>query len=226
MNTSNTKTSYHLKNNRTMKLMPIAILFASIILLAGCEKKHNPAIIEGYILEAGTNTPIQGASIPIHIRRVIDRKSISYPIDTVYTDSSGKFYWESTENHEPLGNGTHEIGRIKKDKYFSLNWFFSLYQEVINKNSHFKQTIHLDPYAYLHLHVEDVPEVEGSFCRVWTTDNYSIEDLHGETFDDILLIKGNKMQHIYSKFNLIPNDFKKDSLYFNSLDTLYYHLKY
>lgn len=208
------------------KIHVVLILIIGMLSISSCDDEYRPTIIEGHILEYGTNKPIEWATIPINQGFTANGSVGSMPIDTVYTDDNGHFYWESKEEETSFGSGWFELGWITKEQYFGLKWTYSPYQTGIDKEEHYNETMYLDPYAYLHLHVEDVEEVDGSYCRVWTDDFRQIDDLYGEIFDEILIIKGNKMQHIYYKYNQIPNTAKVDSLYFSAHDTILHNLEY
>lgn len=224
MNTSNTKTSNHAKKIRTMKRLPIFLLL-SILCLSSCGK-FRCTVIEGHILEYGSDKPIANARIPI-LKAYISGpiQGGTYPIDTVYTDASGYFKWESDEDP---GKDWYVIGKITADQYFRLDWKANGdYHQSIYYKDHYKENIYLDPHAYLHLHVEDVPEVEGSFCRFGGSMISTAFELKGGEFIDTFLIRGNRDDYNYISY-LFSNagPFYKDTIFTEAHDTLHYHLKY
>jgi len=210
------------------KIHSILFLIVGILTISSCGK-NKYTIIEGHILEYGTDRPIDGATLTIN--KWVSTgflEGYSFVLDSFHTDETGYFYWETDEDPASNDNGGwYELGVIQKDQYFTLN--------VANSGLYYQSTrhlehddfgdIYLDPYAWLHLVVEDVPEVEGNFCRFWGNGFNNLDDLNGDAFEDIFLIKGNRELEVKYIF-----DFEEgkmiDTLNIVKLDTIFHSIKY
>lgn len=158
MNQSATKSFHQSKNRFIMKTLPITILLV-LLCTSACTKNKN-TVIEGTVLEYGSNNPIEGAKVEIYRWYSTDILSGgSFFKDVVFTDSRGRFKWESDED---IGREWYEIRYIVKEAYFPLRWENNyLYYEQIRFGDHYNKTMHLDPNT--HLYVEDVSGAKENF---------------------------------------------------------------
>lgn len=204
------------------KIQTALILVLGIVLISSCAK-NDLTIIEGHVLEYGTDKPIEGATVEIVLKTVFDWQVYYSVIDEVKANENGYFYWETSDD---MG-GDFLIGFVNEDSYFrKLCYGDPKCIEVINHLEHYNGNIYLDPYAYLQLHVEDVPEVESDFCRIFGSYLETVNLGLGENkFLPMQITKGN-MQVYINRIHDFTGFVFVDSVYIEAHDNLKYFIKY
>ena len=208
------------------KIQTALILVLGIVLISSCAK-NDLTIIEGHILEYGTDKPIEGATVEIMREIIIDWQVSQHVIDEVLTDEDGYFYWETDEN--PMED-SYGIKRITSPQHFFYRCSNDINcGDIVEYLDKYEVVVHLDPIAYLQLHVEDVEELEGNYIRFGGTmfDNYSVE-LFGDSYEESFIVRGNRKEltRLNYTFEEGPNITKTDSLLVPAHDTLNYKLEY
>ena len=201
----------------------IFLLTTVVFILSSCN--NNKTVIEGYVLQAGSDSPIENAEVEIEYGFSTDIISGVISVeDRVYTDATGYFYWETDEDF----TGFYKIGDIGAENYFGLDWDLSGQYTTLRPGDKYSGTLHLDPFAYLRLHVEEVEEVEGSFIRFSGNMIPEILELYGETFENTFIAKGDNFEfnQIYYILDENGNTPFRDTLFISAFDTLDYTIKY
>ncbi len=207
-------------------LLTTLVLFSSL----SCENDPTTTIIEGHVLQKESLAPIANAKLLIYqdYSKGVFQGIVEWPIDTVLTNNDGYFKWETDidpYNDTYSTNGAFFIKRVDASHHFGIVNNGEVSKSVYHLDHH-KTEIIMTPHAYLRLHVEDVEEIEGSYCRVWGDRFNDIDDLYGESLNDVFIVGGNTTTVINYKFNSIPGSAIQDSFYIPALDTLDYFLKY
>ena len=140
-----------------MKKTPIFILTIVVILsVSSCDNGSDLlpyTIIEGKVLEYGTEEPIENAQVVLYEQTSSGTFSTSdLPIDTILTDATGSYSFQY--------NGRGQTGvKAFHDTYFPIS-------RVPYENIYYKQrnveNIILDPYALLELHIKNVNPFDGN----------------------------------------------------------------
>ena len=176
-----------------MKRIPIIIISIAIILIvSSCDNGSALlpyTIIEGKVLEYGTEEPIENAEVVLYEETSSGTFSTSdVPIDTILTDATGSYSFQY--------NGRGQTGvKAFHDTYFPIS-------RVPYENIYYKQrnveNIILDPYALLELHIKNVNPFDGN-------DYVNVDDLiyegpwYGMNVDTLVVkeVKGNHVNDVY-----------------------------
>lgn len=203
---------------KIIQLFTMSMLLLSFV---SCGK-NKTTIIEGTILETGSDRPVEDALVLIEQEYTTGSLSgVRYTIDTVYTDSEGYFKWETEE--EP--DRSYGIGTIGKQGYYGKDWKYTPYYQYITYLDHYNETMFIDAYAYLHLIVEDVPEIESEYCRIGGTIVLGAFDLFGENINEYYITHGNIEKTI--SYRLFYSDTMKIiPINVPARDTISYYIKY
>ncbi len=210
----------------------ILFLFTTLVLFSSlsCDNDPTTTIIEGHVLQKETLNPVANAKLLIYqeYSKGLFQGFVEWPIDTVVTDEQGHFRWET--DIDPYNKTYNSLGAFFIKRVDAPDHFKIVNNDLVSRQvrhlEHRKTAIIMTPHAYLRLHVEDVEEIEGSYCRVWGDRFNDIDDLYGESLNDVFIVGGNTTTVINYKFNSIPGSAIQDSFYIPALDTLDYFLKY
>ena len=180
-------------------------------------------IIEGRVLEYGTNEPVENATVTLYERVSTGTFSgTDLAVETIITDASGRYSFES----EGLGlvgvNATH-------DNYFEPNMI--TYDGIVYNDKN-NVDIVIDPHAWLKLHIKNVnPFDENDLLTSYSNPivGASPENSYGQNIDFYTTqkIRGNKNKHIiwWVTKNNIYQEFR-DTIYCEGHKTTEYELFY
>lgn len=211
----------------------ILFLFTTLVLFSSlsCDNDPTTTIIEGHVLQKESLAPIANAKLLIYqdYSKGVFQGIVEWPIDTVLTNNDGYFKWETDidpYNDTYSTNGAFFIKRVDASDHFGIVNNGEVSKSVYHLNHH-KTEIIMTPHAYLRLHVEDVEELEGSYCKIFGS-YFDTEEIFESYigFLPIQLVAGNQYNDIYIKYDNIPGSAIQDSFYIPALDTLDYFLKY
>ena len=210
-----------------MKKTPIFILTIVVILsVSSCDNGSDLlpyTIIEGKVLEYGTEEPIENAQVVLYEQTSSGTFSTSdLPIDTILTDATGSYSFQY--------NGRGQTGvKAFHDTYFPIS-------RVPYENIYYKQrnveNIILDPYALLELHVKNVNPFDGNdnvrYSAYWEW-GASIQDNFGTNVDlvEAHLARGNR--HIKIFWNVTKDGImtaNEDSIYCKGHENITYEIFY
>lgn len=134
-------------------LFLVFILFISI----SCQKKdefENKTIIEGYILEYGSEEPL--VNLPIYLLELesseIFGSQVWRTIDSVFTDENGYVYYEFNHNEMTIDLCSFS----QSDKHFEIE------EKVVNSRQINDISQLADPHAWIKIHVLNVNLVDGT----------------------------------------------------------------
>ena len=104
------------------KLLFFSLTLLLISFLWGCDKEQPilPTIVNGQVLEQGSNKPLEGVKVVLMEGTYGGLGSGTYsfyPVDTFFTDKDGKYSYEHTI---PFDKKVYELWYFK-DKYFDLS---------------------------------------------------------------------------------------------------------
>ena len=209
-----------------MKKTPIFILTIVVILsVSSCDNGSDLlpyTIIEGKVLEYGTEEPIENAQVVLYEQTSSGTFSTSdLPIDTILTDATGSYSFQY--------NGRGQTGvKAFHDTYFPIS-------RVPYENIYYKQrnveNIILDPYALLELHIKNVNPFDGNdnlrYDGAWS--GGAPQDNLGVNIDffDTKLVRGNRGVSLV--WRVIKNEnttTHRDTVYCKGHETTQYEIFY
>ena len=208
--------------------------FLAIILiisfLGGCKKDNPvlPTVVNGQVLERGTNKPLEGVKVVLMecTYQGLGSGNYSYsPVNTILTDKEGRYTFDNLVK----GDSKDYVIWFYKDKYDSITDSQNDVDVDWNKTS--SPITKMYPFAWLTIRViNDKPFDEGDKLEVggeWSTGDY--ERFIGKNTNTIFTKKirgGQKTQLVWwvVKNNIISS--YSDSLKIIPHDTTYYQIKY
>ena len=207
-------------------------LSTALILCCGmisCDKDRNYTIIEGTILEYGSLDPVENAAIEIFqaYSKGLFQGFVQWPIDTVYTNSDGSFKFKTDidpHNNEYDTPGSFGISQISRENYFSENSIYGEIVEIFHLDK-VKEEIQLDPYSWLLVTMEDVPEIESDYCKVFFEKDTDVHMIYSGIDTIIFSKRGNRNTYLHFKqFDEVLSTV--DSFFMPAFDTLDYHIQF
>jgi 5-hydroxyisourate hydrolase-like protein (transthyretin family) len=203
-------------------------LFFSLLVACNKEDPTPPTIVNGQVLEQGTNKPLEGVKV-ILMEGTFGGSSGTYsyyPIDTFLTDKDGKF---SYEHKIAASRKAYELW-YAKDNYFDISSIsFNDKTTRVSLNKTLNTTIKLVPFAWLTIRVVNEsssdkikiggPWEAGGLDDIYVGKNVNLEftkKTQGGLKAGILwwITKNNDLK------------FHSDSIYVKPHDTTYYQIKY
>ncbi len=212
------------------KLIFLSLSILIISFLGSCKKDPVtlPTVINGQVLEQGSNKPIEGVKVVLMEGTYGGLGSGTYnyyPVDTILTDKDGKYSYQNPT----VKSSKDYVLWFYKDQYFEIT---DTQDEVnVETNKTINPVTKMFPFAWLSIRViNDKPFDAGDKLEVggeWTTGQY--DRFQGANVNTIFIkkIKGGKKTDIV--WWIIKNNIIKslsDSIYVKPLDTTYYQIKY
>ncbi len=202
-----------------------------ISFLVSCDKEQPipPTIVNGQVLEQGTNKPLEGVKVVLMEGSYNGFGSGTYsfyPVDTFLTDKDGKY---SYEHKISFDKKAYELWYFK-DKYFDIsNVSENTRITHVEYNKTQSVTTKMFPFAWLTVRViNDQPFDAGDLLSIGATNKDWY--FHGKSVNNVFTenVLGNQKQKISW---IIQRDGKWgqvfiDSTYCKGHDTTYYQLKY
>jgi 5-hydroxyisourate hydrolase-like protein (transthyretin family) len=226
-----TKPYFKVLKITTMKRLNFLIFTLLIIsLLSSCDKEEPipPTIVNGQVLEQGSNKPLEGVKVVLMEGTYNGTGSGTYsyrPIDTVLTDKDGKYTYSSLTK----GDLKDYVLWFYKDQYYIID--NSPEQVSIKWNKTSEVITKMFSFAWITIRVTNsIPFDENDKVEVggeWTTGQYN--RFQGKDVNATFTQKirgGIKTEVVWW---VIKNDIIKpyiDSVYIKPLDTTYYQIKY
>jgi 5-hydroxyisourate hydrolase-like protein (transthyretin family) len=215
-----------------MKNLIILILsIFTLSFLVSCDKDDPilPTIVNGQVLEQGSNKPLEGVKVVLMegtYNGISSGTYSFYPIDTFLTDANGRYSYE------------HKI--LSSRKIYELWYFKSTYFDISNVGENDKVTsveenktksvvTKMSPFAWLKIRViNDKPLDDSDILSIRVTDQE--RDFFGDKINQTFIekVRGNRKQKIHwiIQRNLKWGQGVNDSIYCKGHDTTYYQLRY
>ena len=208
--------------------------FLAIILiisfLASCKKDTiiSPTIVNGQVLERGTNKPLEGVKVVLMegTYQGLGSGNYSYsPVSTILTDKEGRYTFDNLVK----GDSKDYVIWFYKDKYYGITDSQNDVDVDWNKTS--SPITKMYPFAWLTIRViNDNPFDENDEVGVsgeWSTGDYV--RFYGTTINSTFTkkIRGGQNSEVY--WWIYKNNgakFNSDSVYIKPHDTTYYQIKY
>lgn len=216
------------------KLLFLSLILLIVSFLASCRKDEPvpPTIVNGQVLEQGSNKPLEGVKVVLMegTYNGIGSGTYSfYPVDTFLTDKDGKY---SYEHKIPFDKKAYELWYFK-DKYFDINNVSE--NDRITRIEYNKTkvvTTTMFPFAWLSVRVindkpfdaSDRVEVAGD----WQSGGGYLK-FYGNKINTTFnkQVRGGKKSEIFWwVYKNNTANFNIDSLSVNPNDTSYYTIKY
>ena len=215
--------------------MKKSFYFLAIVLiisfLGGCKKDNPvlPTVVNGQVLERGTNKPLEGVKVVLMegTYQGLGSGNYSYsPVITVLTDKEGRYTFDNLVK----GDSKDYVIWFYKDKYDSITDSQNDVDVDWNKTS--SPITKMYPFAWLTIRViNDKPFDEGDKIKIggpW--DAAGLDDIYSGKDVSLTFTKktrgGLKAGVLWwiTKNNL--SKFYSDSTYIKPHDTTYYQIKY
>ena len=204
-------------------LLLVLITTVSII---SCTKPTTTKV-EGAVLQKETLIPVENAMIVFsqYYSKGLIEGIVEWPIDTVYTDSSGEFVWETDIN--PRNSTYDSPGGFFIEGIYVSDYFVSNRDGIGiqgNKTDYSfldqeKLHIEMTPHAYLDINFINEATPDTNYIKFGGIQTDAKEELFGETKATTFLIPGNQ-QIIYqytTDMNLV--EWNIDSFYIEAFET-------
>jgi hypothetical protein len=207
------------------KIILFQILFSLLFLWMGCKKDpfDNKTVIEGYVLEYGSEKPLPG--VAIYLKKVEGEllgPTYWITLDTIFTDSDGYVYYEYNHNNMTIDACVFST----PDGYYPID-LVSINTRRLNDISRL-----VDPYAHLNLHIKNINPVSQS-DRIRFAYQFGgpsgWQELYGEAVDEVFdwTVRGNFPSYILWKVTKNNNTLEySDTLYCSAHDTTFYEIFY
>jgi hypothetical protein len=215
------------------KLIFISFSILIISFLASCKKDPEilPTIVNGQVLEQGSNKPLEGVKVVLMEGTYGGSGSGTYsfyPIDTFLTDKDGKYNYE---HKIPFNKKAYELWYFK-DKYFDNSSTGENTRITRIEDNKTKSVItKMFPFAWLTVRViNDKPfddDDKGEVSGEWSTGQYI--KFQGKDINSTFTKKirgGQKTELYWWVYKNNTAKFHSDSIYMTPHDTTYYTLKY
>jgi 5-hydroxyisourate hydrolase-like protein (transthyretin family) len=217
--------------------MKKSIFLFSILLIislsSSCDKEDPilPTIVNGQVLEQGSNKPLEGVKVVL-MEGTFSGSSgtISYhPIDTFLTDKEGKYSYE----HKLSANGkTYELWYFK-DQYFDISSISNNERTTyIRLNGTVKANVKLVPFAWLSIRVTNTNpfnQFDVLKARLATDSGKEYTFVGNGSqggFSEMVKGEGKTLLRWSVNRNNQWSNTTIDSIYCKGHDTTYYDLKY
>jgi hypothetical protein len=206
---------------RTLKIILTFLFFACIL---SC-KKYGHGYIKGTVLETGTESTIEGATVILkYWKSTCESCAKEYLYDSTITDSQGKFvfYFKKKINYIYTLN-------VRDKNHFELGWPYGIDEKKSDP------VIHVDPFAYLKIHLIKTSNSNNSFsCYEENIAYYHHDGSPVDTvFTNLPRVRGNHSFDLnwtihYYPVPPNPNEYTSYSnkVYINKGDTLTYLISY
>ncbi len=208
---------------------PITILLigAALVCLffSSCRKADSDETefthIRGYVLEYGTEEPLEG--VKMYLQEVGGEVlgSITFStVDSFYTDDSGYFEYSFEDDYTSAFTYSFE----EVPGYYDLG-FRDVNNQKVNEHTHYA-----DPFAWLELHLKNVNPIDGS-DKIRFTHQYSPfswQDIYGPADSTLVWqIKGNYESYLIWKVTKAGTTTEyRDTFAIPAHDTTYYQIQY
>jgi hypothetical protein len=214
------------------KILSILLNIAIIsFLLVSCDKEEPipPTIVNGQVLEQGTNKPLEGVKVVIievtSSGGLLGSQSY-YPIDTILTDKDGRYTYQDFVDK----TNVHYILRFYKDQYFNLDTPSDEVFVTWNKTS--EVITKMFPFAWLTMRVINTKPFDiGDRLHILGPWEAASDDdwFYGNNINEIFtkVIRGGQkieLRWLINKNNQYNSI--SDSVYIKPHDTTYYQIKY
>jgi hypothetical protein len=213
------------------QVFQISIIVLIISILLSCDKEDPtpPTIVNGQVLEQGTNKPLEGVKVVLMEGTYNGFGSGTYsyyPIDTVLTDKEGKYSY----NNLIKGDLKDYVLWFYKDQYFSITDSRDEIDVAWNKT--ITPTSKMYPFAWLTVRVINEKPFDSSdkihVLGPWEAGGLDYMYIGKNT--NITFTKktegGRKSQIAWWVYKNNTNKFYEDSINIKPHDTTYYQIKY
>jgi hypothetical protein len=214
---------------KNLIILTFSILIISF--LVSCDKDDPilPTIVNGQVLEQGSNKPLEGVKVVLMegtYNGISSGTYSFYPIDTFLTDKNGKY---SYEHKTPFDKKAYELWYFK-DKYFDISSFSE--NDRITRIEYNKTKIvstKMYPFAWLSIRVINTMSFDAGDLLSLTITNNNLK-FHGTSVSTIAseIVRGGRKQDfvwIIQRNGKWGQTFI-DSVYCMGHDTTYYQIKY
>ena len=212
------------------KLLFISLTCLIISFLGSCKKDPVilPTVVNGQVLEQGSNKPIEGVKVVLMEGTYGGLGSGTYnyyPIDTILTDKDGRYSYQNP-TMESLKD---YVLWFYKDKYFEIT---DIQDEVnVETNKTINPVTKMYPFAWLTIKVVNDKPFDSSdeigISGEWSTGEYT--RFYGKEVNTTFTKKirgGRKTEVYWWVYKNNSSIFNIDSLYTKPHDTSYYQIKY
>ncbi len=213
------------------KLIFLSLTFLIISFLGSCKKDEPtpPTIVNGQVLEQGSNKPLEGVKVVLMEGTYGGLGSGTYnyyPVDTILTDKDGRYSYQNPK----VKSSKDYVLWFYKDQYFEIT---DTQNEVdVETNKTINPVTKMFPFAWLSVRViNDKPFGIGDRIHILGQWEAASDDdwYYGNQVDEVFIkvVRGGLktgLRWVYYKNDKSMSI--SDSIYIKPLDTAYYQIKY